>query len=179
MMPRLSRTVPALLAAALALMGCNGPRVIACPAVAILADAATRPVLKPDSAGTDPAAVQYTVEMTGASQTCRLDTRLGESTSNILLSFRATRAPSGQAARYAVPYFVAVNQGERIITKRPYTAMVDFPAGAAKVVFETNLTNTVLRFENGRLPTDYQYLAGLEVSPAERNYLTLTGRVAP
>ena len=179
MMPRLYRTVPALLAAALALMGCNGPRVIACPAVAILADAAARPVLKPGSAGTDPSALQYMVEVTGASQTCRLETRLGESTSNILLSFRATRAPSGQAARYSVPYFVAVNQGDRIITKRPYTLTVDFPAGAAAVVFETNLSNTVLRFENGRLPTDYQYLAGLDVSPDERNYLNVTGRVAP
>ena len=47
------------------------------------------------------------------------------------------------------------------------------------MVFETQLTNTVLRFENGRLPTDYQYLAGLEVSEVERSYLAAMGRFAP
>ena len=179
MTPRFSLSVPVILGAALLLSGCNGPLVLPCPAVAILADTATRPVLKPGSAGVDPSALLYTVEVTAISQTCSLNTREGESNSNIRLSFRATRAPSGQAARYVVPYFVAVNQAERIINKRLYNATVDFAPGVASVVFETQLTNTVLRFENGRLPTDYQYLAGLDVNDAERSYLATMGRVAP
>ncbi len=179
MMPRLFHSVPVLFGSVLLLSGCNGPRLVPCPAAAILSDTATRPVLKPDSTGTDPSALLYTMEVTAISQTCSLNIRDGESTSNIRMSFRAMRAPSGQAARYVVPYFVAVNQAERIINKRVYNATVDFAPGVASVVFETQLTNTVLRFENGRLPTDYQYLAGLEVSEVERSYLAAMGRFAP
>jgi hypothetical protein len=63
------------LGAALALAGCN-ERIVVCPGIAVLADAATRPVLKPGSAGVDPSAVLYTVEMTGISQKCRARRRV-------------------------------------------------------------------------------------------------------
>jgi len=180
MMPRIFRPALAVLGAAFLLAGCNNPRVTLCPGAAILADTAIRPVLKPGAVAADPSALLYTVEMTGVTQGCRLDTRAGEATSEIRLSFRATRMPTGQPARYVVPYFVAVNQGERIISKRAFNITLDFPAGATVVTFSTEIAGSVLKLENGRLPTDYQYLAGLEVSEAERGYLlAMTGRAAP
>lgn len=179
MMPRIFHPALAVLGACLMLTGCNGARLVPCPAVAILGDAAVRPVLKPGAIGADPSAMLYRVEVVGIRQNCGLNVRLGESDSDIRISFRATRAPSGEAARYTVPYFLAVNQGDRIINKRAYIATVQFAPGAATVTFETALDNTVLRFENGRLPTDYQYLAGLDVSDAERSYLQAMGRFAP
>jgi hypothetical protein len=168
----------AVFGAALVLAGCN-ERIVICPGIAVLADAATRPVLKPGSAGVDPSALLYRVEITGIDQTCNLDARDGQSSSNIRISFRATRAPSGQAARYTVPYFIAVNSADRIIVKRAFNATVDFPAGSAVVVFETALNSAVLKFENGRLPSEYQFLAGLEVSDAERAYLQAMSNVTP
>ena len=178
-MPRIFRPAFAVLGAGLLLAGCNAPRVTLCPGAAILADAAIRPVLKPGAVAADPSALLYTVEMTGVSQSCRLDTRAGEAHSDIQFNFRATRAPTAQPARYTVPYFIAVNQGERIITKRAVNLTVDFPAGSAVVVFTTSMDNSTLKMENGRLPTDYQYLAGLEISSAERGYLLAMGRAAP
>ena len=168
----------AVLGAALALYGCNESITI-CPGIAVLADAATRPVLKPGSAAVDPSAVLYTVEMTGISQRCKLDIADGQSTSNIVVSFRATRAPSGQAARYVVPYFIAVNSAERIIVKRAFNAEINFPAGTSAVTFETVVNSAVLKFENGRLPGDYQFLAGLEVNDAERAFALNMNRVTP
>jgi hypothetical protein len=179
MMSRLFRPALVVLGACLLMSGCNGARIVPCPGTAILADAAVRPVLKAGAVGADPSALLYRVEIIGISQSCSLNTRLGESNSDIRLSFRATRPPSGEAVRYAIPYFVAVNQGERIITKRAYNATLQFAAGAATVTFETSIDGTVLRFENGRLPTDYQYLVGLDVSEAERGYLKAMGRFAP
>ncbi len=179
LLPGFQWAAMAVLGAALALAGCNGPRIVLCPGAAILADTATRAVLKPGSAAVDPTATLYTVEVTGITQVCTLNTRLGESDSNIRVSFRATRAPSGQAARYTVPYFLVINQGERIINKRVFNATVDFPAGASAVVFETAVNNSTLKFENGRLPNDYQYLVGLELNEAERAYLQAMGRVTP
>ena len=178
MMPPFSRAAMALLGV-LTLLGCNNQRANICPGLAILSDAATRPVLKPGSAAVDPSALVYTVEMTGISQTCNLNTLSGESTTNIRISFRAIRAPSGQAARYIVPYFLAVNQAERIVIKRAFSVAVEFPAGASAVTFDAAINRSVLKLENGRLPVDYQYLAGLEVSPTEISYLQAMGRVTP
>jgi hypothetical protein len=178
LLPRFPGAALAVLGATLVLSGCND-RIVVCPGIAVLADAAARPVLKPGSAGIDPSSLLYRVEITGISQRCNLDIRDGQSSSNIRISFHATRAPSGQAARYTVPYFVAVNQAERIIVKRGFNASVDFPAGAAAVTFETVVNSAVLKFENGRLPGDYQFLAGLEVSDAERAYLQAMARVTP
>ena len=180
MMPRIFRSALAVFGGVLLLAGCNAPRVTLCPGAAILADAAIRPVLKPGAVAADPSSLLYTVEMTGITQSCRLDARAGEAKSDINLSFRATRAPTGQPARYTVPYFMAVNQGDRIITKRVTNITVDFPAGAAVVTFATALSNSILKMENGRLPTDYQYLSGLEMNDAERGYLVaMRGRAAP
>jgi hypothetical protein len=138
-----------------------------------------RPVLKPGSAAVDPSAQLYRVEITNISQRCLLDVNDGQSDSNIRIAFRATRAPTGQAARYNVPYFVAVNSGERIIVKRGFTATVEFPAGAAAVTFDTVVNSAVLKFENGRLPSEYQFLAGLELSDAERAYAKAMGNITP
>ena len=178
LMPGFPRAALALLGAALALSGCN-ERLTICPGVAVLADAAVRPVLKPGSAAVDPSAQLYRVEVTNISQRCVLDVQDGQSDSNIRISFRASRAPTGQAARYSVPYFVAVNSADRIITKRGFTATVDFPPGAAMVTFETTVNSAVLKFENGRLPSEYQFLAGLEMSDAERAYVKAMGNVTP
>jgi hypothetical protein len=178
LMPGFPGAALAVLGAALALSGCN-ERLTICPGVAVLADAAVRPVLKPGSAAVDPSAQLYRVEITNISQRCLLDVNDGQSDSNIRIAFRATRAPTGQAARYNVPYFVAVNSGDRIIVKRGFTAAVEFPAGAAAVTFDTVVNGAVLKFENGRLPSEYQFLAGLELSDAERAYAKAMGNITP
>ncbi|MBV9549896.1 MAG: hypothetical protein JO256_09525 [Alphaproteobacteria bacterium] len=170
----------ALGGALLALCGCSSdPASFACPGAAILADAATRPVLKAGSDATDPAAVLYTVRMMTIGTSCSLDRRLGVTNSDVTLTFQASRAPSGQAAHYVVPYFLAINQGDRVINKRMFNIQVDFAPGAAGVRAQTAVNNTTLKLENGRLPTDYQFLAGFQLSEAEQAYLKRVGPYTP
>ena len=150
-----------------------------CPWAVILSDAAKRTVLKPGAAGADPAAALYTVELTGIDTSCQTDARRGETDSDLTLSFRATRAPSAQAARYTVPYFVAANQAERVLNRRAFAVEVNFAPGATTVTFQVTVNSNILRLENGHLPTEYQYMAGLELSDAERAYLQAMSRYTP
>ena len=183
MMPRFSRSrlaALAALAATASLLGCSDARsTLNCPGLAILADAAVRPVLKPGTAATDPSAVLYTVRVQNIEGSCSLERRTGETDSNLTLTFRSTRAPSGHAAHYVVPYFLAINQGERLINKRVFNLRIDFAPGASSVTVQTAITQTTLRLENGRLPTDYQFLAGLQISEAELAYLKTMGPYTP
>lgn len=184
MMPGFPRSrfaaLSALVAFSTAFSGCNDtPRIVSCPGSAILADAATRPVLKPGAAATDPAALLYTVHAITIDTNCVLDRRAGETNSNIDLTFRATRTPNGNAAHYVVPYFLAVNQGERVINKRVFNVVFDFAPGASAITVQTAVNNTVLRLENGHLPSDYQFLAGLQLSDAEQAYLKSVGPYTP
>jgi hypothetical protein len=179
MMSRFSHAVLAL-SALLSLAGCNNDtRFANCPGAAILADLATRPVLRPGAAATDPSALLYTVSLVDITTSCSLDVRQGQTESSVDITFRATRPPSGQAARYSVPYFLAINQAERVINKRQFNAQFAFTPGSASVTFHTAVDRTTLKLENGRLPTDYQFLAGMELSDAERAYVRTMGPYTP
>ena len=173
------RPVLVLMAAGFLLSGCDTDPIVRCPGAMILSEAAKRTVLRPGAAAVDPAASLYTVEFTGIETTCLTDARRGQTDSDITLSVRATRAPSSQAARYTVPYFVVVNQAERILNRRAFSTNIAFAPGITTVAFQITLTSNVLKLENGHLPTEYQFLAGLEISQAERAYLQTMSRYAP
>jgi hypothetical protein len=186
MMARFSRPrlgVPAavmVFGAAVALAGCaDDSRTLNCPGVAILADAAIRPVLKAGAVPTDPSAVLYTVQATNIETSCKLDRRRGQTDSDVSLSFRATRPPSGQPAHYVVPYFLAINQGERVINKRMFSVVIDFAPGASSVTVQTAINNSVLNLDNGHLPMEYQFLVGMQLSADEQVYLKAVGPYAP
>ena len=179
--PRLGvSAAAAVLGAAVVLAGCaDDSRTLNCPGVAILADAAIRPVLKAAAAATDPSAVLYTVQATDIETSCKLDRRRGQTDSNVSLTFRATRPPNGQPAHYVVPYFLAINQGERVISKRMFNVAIDFTPGASSVTVQTAINDTVLNLDNGRLPMEYQFLVGMQLSADEQLYLKTVGPYAP
>jgi hypothetical protein len=47
------------------------------------------------------------------------------------------------------------------------------------LTFQVTLDTNIIRLGNGHLPTEYQFLAGLEISDAERAYLQTMSRYAP
>src|ERR1019366_3866115 len=96
--------------------------------------------------------------------------RLGETTSTLTLNFRATRPPSRDAASYSLPYFVAVNQAERVLSKQMSILRFDFAPGATSTTAQETISKLVVTLENGHLPTDYQFLSGLQISDAQRAY---------
>jgi hypothetical protein len=148
-----------------------------CPAAAILVDTSSMTAFRQDLAD-DPAGMLYAVDLSGVKTDCSFDKREGETHSSLDLSFRATRAPNGDAANYSVPYYVAVIQGDRIISKSQFTAQFGFAPGASSMHFTDRVGAVEVRLENGKHPYDYEILVGLQLTPAERDYNKKMGRFA-
>ena len=173
------RSLFLVLAAPLLLLGCNDPVVVLCPTAAVLADAGTETIFR-TGAPADPSGEAFTATMTGATTQCTFDKVNGETFSSLTLTFRATRPPSRDAATYSLPYFVAVNQAERVISKEMHTVQFEFAPGATSATAEDSLDRRlVLTLENGHLPTDYQLLSGFQITDAQRAYNQKFGRYLP
>ena len=169
----------AVLAGSLSLLGCSsGGNVVLCPSAAILADTATETVFLA-GAPADPSGELFTANLITATTQCRLDKTEGATYSSLDLGFRATRAPSPDAASYSLSYFVAVNQAERVISKQMYTVRLNFAPGASTATAEESIDQTVINLERGHLPDDYQLLSGFQLTEAQRAYSQKMGRYIP
>lgn len=166
------------LAAVTTLAGCNTNKVNLCPVPVILADAGQMTVFRP-GASQDLAGEAYRVWLVDTSSDCTINKKTGETVSPLKLSFRATRAPSADAARYRVPYFVAVTQGDRLVEKRILSATFDFAPGASVATFSESPNDFDLHVENGHQPYEYELMAGFQMTPAQVDYNKKMGRYAP
>ena len=163
---RLLRLAP--IGALLLLSGCSSALLI-CPVPAILADTQSVTIFRP---GTTPdlANELYTVSLVNATGDCTYSTRDGLVHSSMELSFRATRVPTSEAATYSVPYFVAVNEGATIYSKRLYNLKFTFASGAAVATVTQAPDDVQIKVANGKLPWNYQQLAGFQMTAAQIDY---------
>ena len=164
--------------ALLALAGCNSAKVNLCPVAVVLADAAQIPVFRPGAAE-DLSGESYRVALTGASTSCDTNKKTGETNSTLTLQFRATRAPSTDAAHYTVPYFIALTRGDQLIAKRILNVSFDFAAGASTTTFSESPDDFDIQVENGHQPYEYELMAGFQMTPAQVDYNKKMGRYVP
>ena len=149
-----------------------------CPSAAILADTASETIFRP-GAPADPSGEAFSAYMTQAKTDCTFDRVKGITYSPLTLEFTAARAPSPDGASYTLPYFVAINQAERLIAKKMYTVRLSFAPGATTATAEESLDPTEVNLERGHLPTDYQLLSGFQITDAQRAYNQKMGRYLP
>ena len=172
---RLFRLAP--LGALLLLLSCS-TKILICPVPAILADTQSvtnfRPGTTPDLANE-----LYTVRLIDAASDCVINQRTAVVKSSLNLTFRATRAPTRDGARYSVPYFVVVTEGARIYAKRAYTLNVEFAPGAATAVIKQAPDDISLVNEAGKLPWNYQLMAGFQLTDAQIEYNKTKSRYLP
>jgi hypothetical protein len=149
-----------------------------CPSAAILNDTAVLTVFRA-GAPHDPSGEAYTAVIDGVTSHCSYTK--GQPTANATFSFsvHVTRAPSPDGATYALPYFFALTQGDRILTKKNDTLKITFAPGSAAVSESENLPDTTVTLEPGHPPTDYQLLIGFQLSDQERAYNQKRGRFSP
>lgn len=161
------------------LSGCMTPKEKAnCPIIAVLASTSSLTMFKAGAA-TDPAGELYTVQMTGAKTRCDFDADEGTTDSDIDLTFRATRAPSGDAANYTVPFYVAsLVNGSTVIKKQILAVAFSFAPGEASVAFSQNIPSTVIHLDNGKKPYEYSLLTGLQLTREQLDFDKKTGRYA-
>jgi hypothetical protein len=163
---RLLRLAP--IAILLLLAGCSS-RILICPVPAILADTQSVTLFRP---GTTPdlANELFTVSLVNATNDCTYNTRDGLVRASLELTFRATRSPTNEAATYSVPYFVAVNEGAKIYSKRLYTLKFTFAPGAAVATITQAPDDVQIKVANGKLPWNYQQLTGFQMTAAQIDY---------
>jgi hypothetical protein len=171
----LSRLAP--LGALLLVLGCT-TRITVCPVPAILADTQSVTFFRP---GTPPdlANELYTVSLTNAQGDCTYNTAHALVKSSLDLTFRATRAPTSESVTYRVPYFVVVSEQSRIYTKHIYNLKITFARGASVAVIKQSPDDISIHISNGKLPWNYEELAGFQMSPAQIEYAKNRSRYVP
>lgn len=169
---RLLRLAP--LGALLLLMACSS-KIVVCPVPAILADTQSVTIFRP---GTTPdmANELYTVALVNSTGDCTYSTRDGVVHASLELTFRATRVPTSEAATYAVPYFVAVHEGAKIYAKHLYALKFTFAPGASVVTIKQAPNDVEIKISNGKLPWNYQEMAGFQMTPAQIEYAQTRSR---
>jgi hypothetical protein len=175
MMSRLFRLAP--VGALLLLMGCS-TKILICPVPAILADTQSVTIFR---SGTTPdlANELYTVSLINAQGDCTYSTRNSLVHASLELTFRATRNPTSEAVTYSVPYFVAIHEGAKIYAKRLYTLRFTFAPGASVVTIKQSPDDIELQVSNGKLPWNYQQMAGFQMTPAQIDYTKNRSRYLP
>ncbi len=158
-------------------MGCS-QKITVCPVPAILADTQSLTIFRP---GTTPdlANELFTVSLINAEGDCTYNTRDGIVTASLELTFRATRTPSNERVTYSVPYFVAVHENAKIYAKHLYTLKFTFAPGAATAIIKQAPGDVRIKIGNGKLPWNYQEMAGFQMTPAQIDYAKNRGRYVP
>jgi len=175
----MSRISLAALLAAILLAGCTSvAKQASCPGADALVDASKQTVFRQGTTP-DPGNVLYTVRIMRVSGKCDVDKKGHKSDSSLDVLFRATRAPSGDAVQYAVPYFVAVTQADRIIGKQSFSVQIAFAPGQAAVDVTDTVASTVVNAEKDKHPYDYQILVGLPLTKEQLDYNRTFGPFTP
>jgi hypothetical protein len=159
------------IAAAVALLaGCSGVKTDNCPTMAALLDASSMTIFR-QGTSPDPANVLYNVRIVDVSGKCEFNKKKRSADTDLKITFRATRAPSGDAAQYTAPYFVGITEGSaRILAREAYSIPFEFAPGQASITFTDEIKSAYLAAKYGSLPYDYQVLVGLQVTKEQLEY---------
>jgi len=165
-----SRISPAALLAVILLAGCtSAAKQLNCPGTAALVDASTQTIFRQGTTP-DPGNVLYAVRIVRVKSECDIDKGAHKADTSLDITFRATRAPTGDAVPYTVPYFVAVTQADRIIGKQSFSVQFTFAPGQAAVEFTDTVASTVVHPDKDKHPYDYQILVGLPLTKEQLDY---------
>ncbi len=170
----------ALAIVALALSGCSTDlKKGLCPGANLLANTSTVSVFR-DKMDGDPAGVLYTVQAVGVKTDCSFDADEGTADSSLVVTFRATRSPTGDRADYAVPFYAAIiRDSTAIISKQILSAPFTFQPGEATTTFTAEVPSLLVRLDNGKRPYDYGLLTGIQLTQAQLDYNKKMGHFAP
>ncbi len=161
----------ASIAAAVALLaGCSGVKTDNCPTLAALLDASSMTVFRQGTTP-DPANVLYNVRIIDVSGKCDFNKKKRSADNDVTITFRATRAPSGDAAQYTAPYFMGITEGsDRVLTRENFSVPFEFAPGQSTITFTDNVKDAYVAAKYGSLPYDYQVLVGLQITKEQLEY---------
>lgn len=178
----------ALTAAAITLAGCDTwSRAInyvradndsVCPDANILVNTSVIPVFDPEQ-GADPANVVYTVRMTALRSRCDYNKRNNDIDASMTITFKGTRQPGGEEARYRVPYYVAVTSGGEIVDKQIHWLELEFSKGVSSFETEELVDSIAVKVARDKKPFEYHLLTGFQLTKAQIDYNKKMGQYLP
>jgi hypothetical protein len=174
------RAALAAVASVALLAGCSssGSKTKMCPTAGILVPTASLTTFKP-TMHDDPAGIVYTVSVDSVKTDCDFDPDNGTTDSSLEITFHATRPPSTDESSFKAPYYVAVSQAGRILTKKDFWVNFTFPAGSATTTFTDTVASTFVTLMNGKKPYDYEILVGMQLTHDQLDYNNKNGHYAP
>jgi hypothetical protein len=160
---------------ALTAASCTSQRKLSfCPGMTSVLDAVVATQFKPGAAAV-PANALYTAKISEVTGDCGFDKEGKTSNSSVDVSFTATRPDAGDAVEYTVPYFVAVTQTDRIITRQARSVTIAFGAGETTATAEDHVSSVALVTDGNNRPYDYQILVGFQLTKEQYDYNKTTG----
>jgi hypothetical protein len=174
-MKKLPFRLGAILTLALLAASCQSEkRLQFCPGTSSVLDAVVVTQFKP-GAPADANNILYHAKITDVSGSCSFDKRGKTSDSSLDVTFSAARPVAGPAVEYTVPYFVAVTQSTRIITRTQRSVTIAFAEGATTAEAEDHISSVHLVTDGNNKPYDYQILVGFQLTKEQLDYNKTTG----
>lgn len=156
----------------------NSDRIEKCPDVMVLGSVATLPAFDPNKEP-DPTNLLYTATISDRDLSCSYRSKQNKASSEITLTFRASRPAGGAEVKYRVPYFVALTTNGRVLDKQIYWLDLEFEQGVAQTQAEVDIDDITLRPSRGKKPTSYHYVVGFQLTQAQIDYLKKMGQYEP
>ncbi|HEV2560851.1 MAG TPA: hypothetical protein VGT78_01805 [Rhizomicrobium sp.] len=161
----------ALAAAAAVLGGCSTTTENNCPLASALVDTSSLTMF---AAGTT--RPLYTVQVAKVDSDCSIHKYEHTVSTDVDISFTATRPTSGSAAEYNVIYFVATTQSSRILAKRRFRAHFRFEPEETTTTFTASVDSNEITVEKSKKAYDYALLVGLQLTKDQLEYNRTVGR---
>jgi hypothetical protein len=160
------------------LAGCASDKTNNCPGVSSIVETSIGTVFLPGKP-VDPSNMLYTIEITDVHGTCDVDKPALNSSTDVDITFRATRGPNGGGAKYQVPYFVAISQFDRILAKKVYSIDFVFAPGQTSTTFTDTVKSADVAAAKDKKTFDYLVLVGLQLSKEQLDFNRASGRLTP
>ena len=101
------------------------------------------------------------------------------SSTDVDVTFRATRGPNGGGANYKVPYFVSISQADRILAKKVYSIDFAFAPGETTTTFTDTVKSADVAAAKDKKTFDYIVLVGLQLTKEQLDFNRASGRLTP
>ena len=161
------------------LAGCGAdpanPPPIFCPQVAVLQQASSLTQFLPGPA--DMADEITQAQITGVAGACTLKAKKQRLQVSFRVGFAASNGPANHSATLNLPYFVAITQGNNIISEQNYNIDLSFAGNLATTQATTR--SFTLDFPNQSSSRDLQILIGFQLTPAQLSYAAAHPLAAP
>jgi hypothetical protein len=137
-----------------------------CPDVAMLQQAQSLTTFQPGRS--DVAAQVTTAQITGVAGSCQLQPKKRLLLVKFQAGFLASNGPANHGSPLTLPYFVAITDGDNIISKTNYTIVLKFNGNASTA--QATSKPVKVELSNDRRSGHVQILVGFQLTPEQISY---------